>query len=52
MYGFTENYVKVKITFEQSLINEIRRVKLTEIDRDWLVKVEIIEVPNMTNSIF
>ena len=52
MYGFTENYVKVKIPFDQSLINEIRRVKLTEIDRDGLVKIEIIEVPNMTNSIF
>jgi len=40
MYGFTENYVKVKTEFNANLINQIVEVKLTEIDRDGVVKVE------------
>ncbi|MBL57157.1 MAG: tRNA (N(6)-L-threonylcarbamoyladenosine(37)-C(2))-methylthiotransferase MtaB [Flavobacteriales bacterium] len=36
MYGFTENYIKVKTTFNDSLINEIKTVTLKEIDRDGL----------------
>ena len=36
MYGFTENYIKVKTTFDDSLINEIKTVTLKEIDRDGL----------------
>ena len=42
MYGFTENYVKVKIPFNADLVNQIKRVKLLEIDRDGVVKVEIL----------
>jgi threonylcarbamoyladenosine tRNA methylthiotransferase MtaB len=42
MNGFTENYVKVKIPFDESLINTIQTVELTEIDRDGLAKVELI----------
>lgn len=41
MNGFTENYVKVKIPFDESLINTVKTVKLTAIDRDGLVKVEL-----------
>ncbi len=40
MYGFTENYVKVKTTFDEKLINTIKSVKLIDIDRDGLVKIE------------
>lgn len=43
MNGFTENYVKVKIPFEESLINTVQRVNLKEIDRDGLVKIELIK---------
>jgi threonylcarbamoyladenosine tRNA methylthiotransferase MtaB len=39
--GFTENYVKVKIAFDPSLSNTFQTVKLTEIDRDGLMKCEI-----------
>ena len=42
MYGFTENYVKVKTKFNPELVNEFRRVKLTEIDRDGIVLVELL----------
>lgn len=42
MHGFTENYVKVKIPFNENLINQFRTVRLTEIDRDGIVKVELL----------
>lgn len=42
MFGFTSNYVKVKVPFNENLINEIRDVKLDEIDRDGLFKVSFI----------
>jgi threonylcarbamoyladenosine tRNA methylthiotransferase MtaB len=43
MYGFTENYVKVKIPFNADFVNEIKSVNLLEIDRDGVVKVDLIE---------
>jgi threonylcarbamoyladenosine tRNA methylthiotransferase MtaB len=43
MHGFTENYVKVKIPFNENLINQFRKVRLTEIDRDGIVKVELLD---------
>jgi threonylcarbamoyladenosine tRNA methylthiotransferase MtaB len=42
MYGFTENYVKVKTPFNAELVNQIKTVKLLEIDRDGVVKIEIV----------
>ena len=39
--GFTENYVKVKIAFDPALSNSFQTVRLTEIDRDGLMKCEI-----------
>ena len=42
MYGFTENYVKVKTPFQVELVNNFRRVRLTNIDRDGIMKVEFI----------
>jgi len=42
MYGFTENYVKVKTPFNAEFVNQIKSVKLTEIDRDGIVKVEFL----------
>jgi threonylcarbamoyladenosine tRNA methylthiotransferase MtaB len=42
MYGFTENYVKVKTPFNAKLVNQIKTVKLLEIDRDGVVKIEIV----------
>lgn len=42
MYGFTENYVKVKTPFNAEFVNQIKSVKLTKIDRDGIVKVEFL----------
>jgi len=38
--GFTENYVKVKIPFDAAFSNTFQTVRLTEIDRDGLMKCE------------
>jgi threonylcarbamoyladenosine tRNA methylthiotransferase MtaB len=43
MFGFTENYVKVKTPFEASLVNQFRNVKLTAIDRDGIMKIEVLD---------
>ena len=43
MYGFTENYVKVKFPYQQELTNTFQKIRLTEIDRDGIMKCEIIE---------
>ena len=40
MYGFTENYVKVKSPWNPSLVNTLHKVMLTEIDSDGLVRIE------------
>ncbi|MEY4486183.1 MAG: tRNA (N(6)-L-threonylcarbamoyladenosine(37)-C(2))-methylthiotransferase MtaB [Flavobacteriia bacterium] len=42
LYGFSENYVKVKTPFNEALINQIVAVELTEIDRDGLMKCHIL----------
>ncbi|MEN9700528.1 MAG: hypothetical protein RLZZ301_1726 [Bacteroidota bacterium] len=42
MYGFTENYVKVKHPFQAEFVNTFQEVELLEIDRDGLMKCRII----------
>lgn len=42
MYGFTENYVKVKTPFNPDLVNQMQTVQLMEIDRDGVLKCEFI----------
>lgn len=41
MFGFTENYIKVKLPHNANLVNTFQTVVLTEIDRDQLMKAEI-----------
>jgi threonylcarbamoyladenosine tRNA methylthiotransferase MtaB len=43
MYGFTENYVKVKVPFNQNLVNTMQTVRLVAIDRDGVMKVELLD---------
>ncbi len=38
MFGFTENYIKVKTPYDPMLVNEIMNVTLTEIDDEMVVK--------------
>jgi len=42
MYGFTENYVKVKFPYDADMANTFRKVKLTEIDRDGIMKCVLV----------
>jgi threonylcarbamoyladenosine tRNA methylthiotransferase MtaB len=43
MYGFTENYVKVKMPYDATLVNTFNKVQLTEIDRDGIMKALLIQ---------
>jgi threonylcarbamoyladenosine tRNA methylthiotransferase MtaB len=44
MYGFTENYVKVKLPFDPELVNTLQEITLTEIDRDGVMKCELVKI--------
>ncbi len=43
IHGFTENYVKVKAAWDPELVNQLKRVALTKIDEDGLVRFDFIE---------
>ena len=43
MYGFTENYIKVKFPYDASMTNTFKEVQLTEVDRDGIMKCELIQ---------
>jgi threonylcarbamoyladenosine tRNA methylthiotransferase MtaB len=42
MYGFTENYVKVKYTYQPDLVNTFQSIKLLDLDRDGIMKCELM----------
>lgn len=42
MYGFTENYIKVKTEYDPMLVNEIREVELLAIDADMVVDCKTV----------
>ncbi len=44
IYGFTENYVKVKTPWNPALVNTLHAVELTHIDEDGSVRVSFITV--------
>ena len=48
MNGFTSNYVKVKAPFNPLIVNHVVPVKMTEVDRDGLMKIEFIEKRQLT----
>ena len=43
MYGFSENYVKVKIPYDTKFVNSFQQVILTEIDRDGIMKCRLMD---------
>jgi len=45
IYGYTENYVKVKTHWNPSLANTLHPIKLTHIDEDGLVRFQWIKEP-------
>jgi threonylcarbamoyladenosine tRNA methylthiotransferase MtaB len=42
MFGFTENYIKIKLPFQADMVNTFQTVNLTEIDRDQVMKAEVV----------
>jgi len=44
LFGFTENYIKVKVPYNVALINTIQRIRMTKIDRDGMMLCELLEV--------
>ena len=43
IYGFTENYVKVKTPWNPAFINTLHTITLTSIDEDGLVRFNFVE---------
>ncbi len=43
IYGFTENYVKVKAPWNPDLVNTLHRIKLREIDVDGSVRFDFVK---------
>jgi threonylcarbamoyladenosine tRNA methylthiotransferase MtaB len=43
MHGWTDNYIKVKVPYNRSLINQLKMVILKEIDEKGEVLVEVLE---------
>ena len=48
MNGFTSNYVKVKAPYNPLITNLVVPVKMTQVDRDGLMKIEFIEKRQLT----
>lgn len=42
MHGFTDNYIKVKTTYKPELINQLREVKLEELDADGCILANVL----------
>jgi threonylcarbamoyladenosine tRNA methylthiotransferase MtaB len=49
MFGFTDNYVKVTAKYDPLLVNELKRVKLIEIDSTGIVQIEDAESEILTH---
>ena len=46
IYGFTENYVKVRMPWNPSFVNTLHKVKLTTIDDDGVVRFDLKDETN------
>jgi hypothetical protein len=45
MYGFTNNYIKVKTNYDPMLVNEIVEVEITAIDHeDMVAKCKLLQM--------
>ncbi len=43
MFGFTSNYVKIKMPFDEAMTNTFQNIEMTEVDRDGLMKASLVE---------
>jgi threonylcarbamoyladenosine tRNA methylthiotransferase MtaB len=44
MHGFTDNYIKIKTDYNPNLINQLKELKLTELDADGSALVEDLKL--------
>ena len=44
MFGYTDNYIKVKFPYDENLANKIKEVNLSRIESDGIVGVELLPV--------
>ena len=51
LYGFTENYIKVKVPFEEKIKRTKKEIKLLKIDTDGIMKAELFKLKNMYPTI-
>ena len=42
LYGFTDNYIKVKVPFNEKICRSKQQIKLLEIDSDGIMKAELL----------
>ena len=42
LYGFTENYIKVKIPYKEEIKRTKKEIKLLTIDTDGIMKAELL----------
>lgn len=43
MYGYSNNYVKVKVAYNESLVNQITQVKIKDFDEEGVMQGDIIQ---------
>lgn len=48
MFGFTENYIKVKLPYDESLSNAFINVSYEHIDKDGLMEVKVLQTAPIT----
>ncbi len=46
MFGFTENYIRVKMDYDPEWVNDIKKIKLSDLDNDLVAKGVEIPVPS------
>jgi threonylcarbamoyladenosine tRNA methylthiotransferase MtaB len=44
MYGFTDNYIKVKTNYDPMMVNELTEMELTGIDADGVVQTKYASI--------
>jgi threonylcarbamoyladenosine tRNA methylthiotransferase MtaB len=49
MEGFTDNYVRVVAKYDPILINELKKVKLAEINEKGLMEIDEVETEVLTH---
>jgi threonylcarbamoyladenosine tRNA methylthiotransferase MtaB len=40
-FGFTENYVKVKLPYDETIVNRVVKIALSTLDRDGIAIAEL-----------